>query len=425
MAETSGSSSSSSSSKSGSSLKLPGRSLSTRQLFLYIAAGLLLVVLIFTFFRKNKGAYTRIPKEYQVKYVPSNFNPELDEEMALAVMSNPYRYSREFNDLVRQFNLALLNHVANRMGLSDSLKLEVQTVYEKHHPYISRLYFNEFTALQDTSSVLYQKWYNSESTDAVTILKEVSSKYTCFLTNLIFSSILETDEGKLFVYGRNVDSPCGVAMGEALQPMIDRLEERAAIRDFTASKGFLEEKVERVTAELATMEVRDKKGLNKQMQTRLWGFNVSTTELEVIAISVLKVGFDLQKYFELSLDPNTNQVTVTLPEPEILSHEVYPKIEKLDIGWLREVKNVDFNKNFNILRKEFRREALESDIMDKAKTQATEIMQLILGPLINSMNRKYKLNVNFKNLNPVQSDEEFFDNYTRENLNSQQNLENG
>ena len=398
--------------------------ISSRQLFFYVAAGILAIVLLVSLFQKNKGTYTRIPKEYQVKYIPADFTPQIDAENALSILSNPYRYNREFNDLIYQFNLSLLDHVANRMGLSDSLKLEVQQVYDKHHPYISRLYFNEFTALQDTTSELYQKWYNSESTDAVAILKEVASKYTCFLTNLIFSSILETDEGKLFVYGRNVDSPCGVALTEALQPMVDRLQERAAIRDFTASKGFLEKRVERVTAELATMEIRDKKGLNKQMQTKLWGFSVSTTELEVIAISVLKVGFDLQKYFEVNLDPRTNLVTVTLPEPEILSHEVYPKIEKLDIGWLREVKSVDFNKNFNLLRKEFRREALESDVMDKSKTQAVELMQLMLGPVISSMNRQYKLEVKFKNLNPTQSDEEYFDSFSRENLNSQQNSEN-
>ncbi|MBK7410130.1 MAG: DUF4230 domain-containing protein [Saprospirales bacterium] len=390
--------------------------LSSRQLFFYIAALLLAVVLLVTLFQKNKGTYTRIPKEYQIKYMPADFKPQLDTENALSILSNPYRYNREFNDLIYQFNLSLLDHVANRMGLSDSLKLQVHQVYDKHHPYISRLYFNEFTAMQDTTSELYQKWYNSESTDAVAILKEVSSKYTCFLTNLIFSSILETDEGKLFVYGRNVDSPCGVALTEALQPMMDRLQETAAIRDFTASKGFLEKRVERVTAELATMEIRDKKGLNKQMQTKLWGFSVSTTELEVIAISVLKVGFDLQKYFQLNLDPRTNIVTVTLPEPEILSHEVYPKIEKLDIGWLREVKSVDFNKNFNLLRKEFRREALESDVMDKSKAQAVEIMQLMLGPLINSMNRQYKLEVKFKNLNPTQSDEEYFDSFSPRSL---------
>jgi hypothetical protein len=388
-----------------------------RNLVFIVGAVLAVILVVVIASRKGKGTYTRIPKEYQVKYVPADFNPQIDAENALGILSNPYRYSREFNELIYEFNVSLLDHVARRMDLADSVKLQVRQAYDQHHPYISRLYFNEFTALQDTSAALYQKWYNSESTDAVAVLKEVSSKYTCFLVNLIFATVLETNEGKLSVYGRNVDSPCGVAMTEALQPMMDRLQESAAVSDFTASKGFLEKRVERATAELATMEIRDKKGLNKQMQTRLWGFSVSNTELEVSAISLIKVGFDLSKHFEISLDSRTKIVTVTLPEPEILSHEVYPKIEKLDIGWMREVKSVDFNKNINLLRKEFRREALESDVMDKAKDQASEIMQLMLGPLLNSMDRQYKVQIRYKSSGAGLSDEEYYDSYSRETLN--------
>ena len=144
------------------------------------------------------------------------------------------------------------------------------------------------------------------------------------------------------------------------------------------------------------MEVRDKKGINKQLQTKVWGFSVSSSDIEVSAISMLKVGFRLNDYFDVSLNQRAGLVTVTLPQPTILSHEVYPKIDKLDIGWLREVKSVDLNKNFNVLRAEFRREALESDIMEKAKDQAVEIMNTMFGPMISSMNGRYTLRVKFQ-----------------------------
>ena len=68
----------------------------------------------------------------------------------------------------------------------------------------------------------------------------------------------------------------------------------------------------------------------------------------------------------VELNARNNIVTVTLAEPQILSHEVYPKIEKLDIGWLREVEEINLNESFNVLREEFRREAYESDVMDLA-----------------------------------------------------------
>ena len=371
------------------------------RILLYVTIISVALVLLFNYFSKNPvGSYTRVPEEVQVRYVPSDFNPTINEDNALAVLSNPYRYNREFSDLVYNFNLSLLYHVANRMNLTDSLKAQVRVEYEKHHPYIRRLYFNDFVQLKDTSSVLYEQWYNNESTNAVTLLKEVASKYTCFLVNHVLTSLIKTDEGRIYVSGRDVDTPCGVAMVEALQPMMERMEERAAIQDFSRSKGFLEERIEKVTAELATMEVTDKKGLNKQLQTKVFGLNISSTEVEVSAISVLKVGFDLQKYFNLTLDNKTKTVVVTLPEPEILSHEVYPKVDKLEIGWLRELENSDLNSNFNALRKEFRREALESDIFDKSKKQAVELMETMIGPFLVSLNRDFQLKVRFKNVNP-------------------------
>jgi hypothetical protein len=382
----------------------------SRLLIILIALGALLIVVIATW--NKRGTYTNVPRDVQIQYVPSQFKPNIDEEMALAILSNPYRYNREFSDLVRQVNLALLDHVVNRMNLSDSLQMVVREEYEKHHPYLRRLYFNEFTTLQDSTSQLYQQWYQSEATDAVGILREVAGKYTCFLVNHIIATVMETTDGRLSVMGSNVNTPCGVAVQEALQPLTDRLKERAAIQDFARSKGLLEERVEQVTAELATLEIRDRKGLSKQLQTKIWGFSVSSTEMEVSAISVLKIGFNLEKYLDIQMDASSKTVRVTLPEPEILSHEVYPKIDKLDIGWLREVQEVDFNKNFNLLRKEFRREALESDAMDKAKGQATEIMNTLLGPLLMSIDRTYQLEVNFKKMGedvefPV--DDEVFD----------------
>jgi hypothetical protein len=80
----------------------------------------------------------------------------------------------------------------------------------------------------------------------------------------------------------------------------------------------------------------------------------------------------------------------------ILSHEVYPKIEKLDIGWLREVESVNFNESFNSLRKVFRQEAIESNIMNRSEQQAVELMNTMFGPLVKSINGRYELKVQFK-----------------------------
>lgn len=358
------------------------------------------------YFGESRAGYTNVPKEVQIKYVPSDFRTDVDLENALPILQNPYRYSREFDQLIHDFNLSLLNHVANRMNLSDSLKAAVRQQYEVHHPYISKLMFNDFVALSDTSAALYGTWYQTEGASAVNVLNEVASKYTCFFINQIMATLLKTEQGKIYVKGEKVDTPCGVALTEGLQPMIARLREKAAIEDFSKSKGILEERVERAIAELGTMEIRDRKGIGASRQTKVFGMDVSSTEMEMSAISILKVGFKLDKYFDIEMSQKSGIVTVTLPEPEILSHEVFPRIDKLDVGWLREIDQTDFNKNMDLLRREFRQEALESDVMDKSKKRAVELMETMLLPVIKGLNPRYQLKVRFKNVNTYNTEKD-------------------
>jgi hypothetical protein len=340
--------------------------------------------------------YTRVPTEMQINYIPSDYRMAVNEEEALAILQNPQKNRKAFNQLVYDLNISILEHVANRMNLGQKVRSQIKTEYEKHHPYLRNLYYQDFITLKDTTSVLYQSWYNNESTNAVEALHEVASKYTCFLVNHIITTLVQTDNGSLWGKGQKVDTPCGIALNEAVNPLIKRMEERAAIQDFGRSRGILQEKVERAIAELATMEVSDKKGINKQMQTKVWGFSVSSTDIEISAISILKVGFRLNDYFNVDLNSKTGIVTITLPPPTILSHEVYPQVDKLDIGWLREVKEVDLNSNINMLREAFRDEALRSGIMEESKTQAIELMNTMFGPLISSINNRYQLRVAFR-----------------------------
>ncbi len=357
----------------------------------------LVTALIYRYYKNNLEDYTLIPQELQINYRPADFRINIDEEEALKILSNPQRYRKEFSKLVYDINIAILDHVSDRMGLSADVRGKVRSEYDKHHPYLKNLYYHDFVAMKDTTSNLYQTWYDNEFSNAVEILHEIASKYTCFMVNHVITSLIETSNGSVYARGKSVDTPCGVAMTEALKPLIKRMEERAAIEDFSRSKGLMQEKIEKAIAELATMEVRDKKGLSRQMQTKIWGFSVSSTDVEISAISILKVGFRLNEYLDIRLDPQSGIVTVTLPQPTVLSHEVYPKIDKLDIGWLREVKSVDLNRSFNVLRAEFRRDALESgEVNKKAQEQVTDLMQTMFGPVVASINKRYKVRVRFK-----------------------------
>ncbi len=361
-------------------------------LLLFAIAG----VIVFNYLQKQPGSFLAAPEEYQLQYMPSEYKVNVDPDQALAILQNPQRYRREFDNLVYEINTGILNHVSRRMGLSDSLQTAVVREYDRQHPQFADLYFNDFMAIRDTSGSLYETWYDSEGANVSEIFNEVASKYTCFLVNKVLAAVITTRDGNILAKGSGVQTPCGLAMGEALAPLVKRMKERAAIEDFSRSKGLLQEKVERVIAELATMEIRDKKGINKNLQTKIWGMSVSKTDVEITAISILKVGFRLNDYFDIQLDDQANLVTITLPEPVILSHEVYPKIERLDIGWMRELESININEGINSLRAEFRREAIESNAMERSKVQATELMNTMFLPLIQSMNGKYQLKIGFQ-----------------------------
>ncbi len=368
----------------------------TTQVIIVIVILGILGVLGYKALRNSPGSFLAGPQEYELQYQPADFDYNIDTETALAILQNPRRYRREFDQLVHDINTDILRHVSNRMGLSDSLQQEVLQEYERQHPQLTELYYNDFMRLRDTSAALYETWYDEGGQKVTQIFEEVASNYTCFMLNKVLAAVIRTRNGNILAKGADVQNPCSIAMGEALRPLVARMAERAAIEDFSRSKGLFQEKVENVIGELATIEIRDKKGINKNLQTTIWGMNVSETDVEITALSILKVGFRLTDYFDLQLDEQQKTVNITLPEPVILSHEVLPKVEKLDIGWLREVEGANINEGVNALRESFREDALESDVMDRAKEQARDLMDTMFGPLISNIGPQYKLVVSFR-----------------------------
>lgn len=366
------------------------------------------IVVYKTFF--GDGALSNLiqdPKAVQLTYVPSDFQPNLNEESTLQILSQPEKYRKEFDDLVYNFNVSLLYHVANRMDLPDSLKRRLEPEYRKHHDYLKTLYFNDFVALKDTTATMYENWYNDNTNHAVQVFNEVAGKYTCFFVTQIMATLLKANGGRLLAKGKNVDNPCGIALSEGLKPMVERLQARAAIMDFSASRGMLKETVRKGIAELATYELRSRLGLDKTLSYKIFGISISETDIRVEAISVVKAGFKLDQRFDVTFSPKKGIVYVTLPPPTILSHEVYPKVDKLDVGFLAGISGEEMNKNFNDLRRQFRQDALENEhVLERAKSRADTVMQLMLGPVVKSMGRNYKLQLRYQDTPEILTEEE-------------------
>ncbi|OAV46091.1 DUF4230 domain-containing protein [Lewinella sp. 4G2] len=355
----------------------------------------ILGTLAYRYYQGAPGSFLAQPAEYQLQYRPADFRVDIDPETALRILQHPKRYRREFDQLVYEINTDILRHVGNRMGLNDSLRTEVVREYDLQHQQFADLYYQDFMRMRDTSAAVYEAWYEEGGGKLTEIFEEVASNYTCFMVNKILAAVVRMRNGNIIASGREVENPCKIATGEALRPMMARMAERAAIDDFSKSRGIFQEKVENVIGELATIEVRDKKGIEKKINSTVAGFNVSESDIEITAISILKVGFRLNQLFDLQLDEARKTVTITLPEPTILSHEVLPKVEKLDIGWLRELEGANINASVNSLRETFRAEALESDVMTRAKGQAENLMETMFLPLVRRLGPDYRIQVKY------------------------------
>ena len=347
-------------------------------------------------FTSKGGKYEK--RDFKVKYRAAGFNYKLDDEYTLELLADPTNRRKEFNNFLYEYNMALISHLGKRMGFTDSLMISARDRYNDHHGYVKDLYYKDFMRLRTGSNKATDTWYREDNTKAVASFNEVSSKYTCFIINHILTSILETKDGYLKVEGRSLNEPCSIALEEGIAPMIKRLKDRAVIDDFNRSRGLLSEKVETTISELATIEIRDKKGLQRKLQSKVMGYNVSSTNIDISAISILKAGFKLDEYFDIKMYSQGQRLVVTLPQPQLLSHEVYPRIDKLDVGWMRSIKDDDFNKNFNLLREEFRKDAIKSDILNKSKDKVQDILEILLSPLLSD---GYKMEIRFEG--PIQT----------------------
>ncbi len=345
-------------------------------------------------FTPKGGTYEK--KDFKVKYRPTDFTFKVDDAYTIKLLADPSNHRKEFNNFLYEYNMALINHLGKRMGFTDSLMISARDRYNDHHAYVKDLYYKDFMRLRTGVHKSTDTWYQQDNSKAVEAFNEVSSKYTCFIVNHILTSILETKDGYLKVEGRKISEPCSITLDEGIAPMIKRLKEKAIIDDFTRSRGMLSEKVESTISELATMEIRDKKGLKRKLNSQVLGYNVSSTEIDISAISIVKAGFKLDEYFDIKMYQKGKRLVVTLPQPSILSHEVYPRVDKLDVGWMRSISDKDFNQNFNLLREEFRKDALKSDIHSKSKEKVKDILQILLSPLLSD---GYQMDIKFEGPN--------------------------
>ncbi len=90
------------------------------------------------------------------------------------------------------------------------------------------------------------------------------------------------------------------------------------------------------------------------------------------------------------------QMILTLPEPEILSNEVDPKIVNMEDGLLVDIDKAKINQVLRQGKNWSYNQAIESGILDKAMDNSDMILKTIFQPIVAATDQHYKVVIKFK-----------------------------
>ncbi len=157
-------------------------------------------------------------------------------------------------------------------------------------------------------------------------------------------------------------------------------------KDITSE--FIEHQIQEIS-ELGTLHHQYRKMASYQDVAKLveslpaWRFNKSVKEFVLIYKGDVKLGYDM-KDIQIFVDKITKTITITLPEPKILSHSI--DFESIDVvmeksGWFNDIKFEDFKKFFIHEQKKYEQENY-NELKKRAREQAQRIIYLYLSAVL-------------------------------------------
>ena len=160
----------------------------------------------------------------------------------------------------------------------------------------------------------------------------------------------------------------------------------ATQKDITSE--FIEHQIHEIS-ELATLHHQYRKMASYQDVAKLveslpaWRINKSVKEFVLIYKGDVKLGYDM-KDIQIFVDKITKTITITLPEPKILSHSI--DFESIDVvmekaGWFNSIKFEDFKKFFVYEQKKYEQENYD-ELKKRAREQAQRIIYLYLSAVL-------------------------------------------
>lgn len=154
------------------------------------------------------------------------------------------------------------------------------------------------------------------------------------------------------------------------------------------SSEFIGHKISEIS-ELATLHHQYRKMASYQDVAKIveslpaWRINKSVKEFVLIYKGDVKLGYDM-KDIQIYVDKITKTITITLPEPKILSHSI--DFESIDVlmekeGWFNDIKFEDFKKFFVYEQRKYE-QANYDELKKRAREQAQRIIFLYLSAVL-------------------------------------------
>ena len=114
-----------------------------------------------------------------------------------------------------------------------------------------------------------------------------------------------------------------------------------------------------------------------------WRINKSIKEFVLVYKGDVKLGYDM-KDIQIYVDKIAKTITITLPEPKILSHSIdFESIEVLmeKEGWFNDIKFEDFKKFF-VYEQKIYEQTNYDELKKRAREQAQRIIFLYLSGIL-------------------------------------------
>lgn len=320
----------------------------------------------------------------------------LDSVLRSLSRANDDRSTEALGDAIDETHRAVIDELARIYGLTPEERAAAFQEYERRRDQEVAAYLEGLTKIQSSrvssasDELLEMKTYEAAS-DFSVVLADRSCQMFSFLMS--YSSVPTTQKHVL-------KGLCGLLAYDLLMPLTTELRERALVVDLESSRLLLKEHLRSAIAELAVAEDRlgstYSRTFNRTMFEDTWFEFDSTATLKIDANGVIKAGFDLREYFDLTMDHSSKLLIVTLPEPRVLSRDIDLRVLEDEDGFFIGITPEKRTQALAAIRNELEQRAVQDGLLEDAKSKAERLVQIIYSPFSYLPEGSYRVEVRFR-----------------------------